>query len=470
VQMLRESRVKIFVQWRAIRLLLVFAVAAGAAMCQPRPLTLEEAVQQALKDYPAIQVSLEKAASAAAAVNLARTAYLPRMDMLAQANRATRNNIFGMLLPQAIISPISGPVLGTSGATSVWGSGAGMLVSWEPFDFGFRRAQVGVAEAARGRSEAAVERTRFEVAAMAADSFLTVLAAEQITKAAQAGVDRTRASLTVVEALARSQLRPEADLSRTRAELALAEAQFIQARQAVEVAKASLGQFTGAAPETIAVVPGPLLGPAESLPAPAEVSAQHPVLAEQRAAIGEAEARQKVLDRSYYPRFSIQGTSYARGSGARIDGSTLGGLNGLAPDIPNWAVGMTVTFPLFDFWTIREQRRIEVHEERSETARQAQLQRELSSQLRKALATLEGAREITEKTLVRLASARKTHEQAAARYRSGLTGIVELAEAQRLLTQAEIDDSLAKLNVWRAYLAVSSAEGDLTPFLQRAGR
>lgn len=468
--MLKESRVNDFVRRRATRLLLASVVAAGAAMCQSRPLTLEEAVQQALKDYPAIQVSLEKAAAAAAAVNLARTSYLPRMDMLAQANRATRNNIFGMLLPQAVISPISGPVLGTSGATSVWGSGVGMLVSWEPFDFGLRRAQTGVAEAARDRSAAAVERTRFEVAAMAADSFLTVLAAEQVTKAAQAGVDRAQSLLTVVEALARAQLRPEADLSRTRAELALAEAQFIQARQAVEAAKASLGQFTGAAPETISVAPGPLLGPAESLPAPPELSAQHPVLAEQQAVIGEVEARRKVLDRSYYPRFSIQGTSYARGSGAKIDGATLGGLNGLAPDIPNWAVGMTVTFPVFDFWTIREKRRIEEHEERSETARRAQLQRELSSQLRKALATLEGARQIPEKTLAQLAAARKTHEQATARYRSGLAGIVELAEAQRLLTQAEIDDSLAKLNVWRAYLAVSSAEGDLTPFLQRAGK
>ena len=35
--------------------------------------------------------------AAAAGIQLARTAYLPEVDALAQMNRATRNNVFGML-------------------------------------------------------------------------------------------------------------------------------------------------------------------------------------------------------------------------------------------------------------------------------------------------------------------------------------------------------------------------------------
>jgi len=45
-----------------------------------------------------------------------------------------------------------------------------------------------------------------------------------------------------------------------------------------------------------------------------------------------------------------------------------------------------------------------------------------------------------------------------------------VADAERLLTQAEIDDALAKLNVWRALLAMAAAQGDLGAFLQQAGR
>jgi hypothetical protein len=42
---------------------------------------------------------------------------------------------------------------------------------------------------------------------------------------------------------------------------------------------------------------------------------------------------------------------------------------------------------------------------------------------------------------------------------------VEVAEAQRLLLQAEIEDNLARLTVWRATLGQALAQGDLQPFL-----
>ncbi len=99
------------------------AFLAGALAGQPY--TLPQAVGEALDRYPATKVSLEKMAAAAGAVNLARTAYLPRLDFSAQANRATRNNVFGMLFAPSGIPGISGPVLGTNSADSVWGSAVG---------------------------------------------------------------------------------------------------------------------------------------------------------------------------------------------------------------------------------------------------------------------------------------------------------------------------------------------------------
>jgi len=60
-----------------------------------------------------------------------------------------------------------------------------------------------------------------------------------------------------------------------------------------------------------------------------------------------------------------------------------------------------------------------------------------------------------------------SEQQANARYRSGIGNIVEVAEAERILTQAEIDDALAKLGVWRALLGVAAATGDLQLFLQQ---
>ena len=80
---------------------------------QERLLTLEEAVDFALKNYPAVRAALERVTAAQAGVGLARTSYLPRADVVWQTNRATDNNITGLLLPQSIIAPISGPVPAT---------------------------------------------------------------------------------------------------------------------------------------------------------------------------------------------------------------------------------------------------------------------------------------------------------------------------------------------------------------------
>ena len=177
-------------------------------------ISISQAVEKASQNYPSIRVSLEQQAAAASGIQLARTAYLPRVDFIAQINRATRNNVTGLLLPQSTLPSISGPVLGTNGLTNVWGSAVGGLVSWEPFDFGLRKANVESAEATRNRAQAAVARNRFEAGAAAADAFLTLLAAEQVVAVAKASGERAKAVQTMVGALVRAELRPGADLSR----------------------------------------------------------------------------------------------------------------------------------------------------------------------------------------------------------------------------------------------------------------
>lgn len=141
---------------RLFCLLILSFILSGADI----PLNLPQTIQAALKNYPAIRVSEEQLNAAAAGMRLARTAYLPRVDALAQFNRATRNNVFGLLLPQSTIPSMSGPVIGTNNLGTVWGSAVGALVSWEPFDFGRRSSLAAEANAARSQSAASLNRTR----------------------------------------------------------------------------------------------------------------------------------------------------------------------------------------------------------------------------------------------------------------------------------------------------------------------
>jgi outer membrane protein len=450
--------------------ILLLLMTGMGANSQQLSLTIDQAVQQSLARYPAVRSSLEQVAAAAAGINLARTSYLPRADFLGQVNRATHNNVFGLLLPQSVIPSISGPVLGTNSLNSVWGSATGGLVSWEPFDFGLRRASVDTARAVRDRAAAEVNVTKLQVATAAADAFLTILAAQQTIIAARAGVERARVLDQVIETLVKNDLRPGADASRTRAEMALAQTQEIQAEQALEVARAALAQLLGVTPESISVTPGNLLQTPPSLEIPGAPPPQHPLAVAADAAVSEVRARERALDRSYFPRFNLQGTGYVRGTGLQPDGRIGGPVSGLGPDIQNWAIGFSVYFPAFDLFSIRAKKEIEAHNERSQTARYEQTLQDLNGQIAKAKAILEGSHRVAQNTPIQLEAARATEQQATARYKAGLGNIVEVAEAQRLLTEAEIDDSLARLAVWRALLGVAAAQGDLTPVLSNAGK
>jgi len=394
-----------------MRWIAVLALSCNVSAQQPGGLTLNTAVDSAVRNYASVRVTEEQLKAAGAAISLARTAYLPRVDALAQANRATRNNVFGLLLPQNTIPTISGPVLGTNNFGSAWGSAAGLMVTWEPFDFGLRGANVAVAAAAEAQSAASVRRTRFEVAVSAADAFLTFVAAQQTTEAAQAGLQRAEAILRISNALVNAQLRPGADESRARVEVAAAQNQVIRPQQAVETARAGVERFVGQQGCCAVVSASRLL---ESIPKNVKLFLdveKNPVLEEQGAAVEQARAQLRALERSYFPRFALQGSAYARGTGAEVDGRLLGGLNGLGLNTQNLAVGLTVTFSALDYPAIQAREAAQAATVKAGQARAAQIASDLKAQWNSAAAMVEGARNLAANTPVLLEAARAASVQ-----------------------------------------------------------
>jgi len=302
---------------------------------------------------------------------------------------------------------------------------------------------------------------------MTADAYLTILAAGQALAAAQAGRERLTAIERVVKSLVESGLRPGVDLSRTQAERAAVENQVIQAEAAVEIAKTSLGQMLNLTADRVTVSRQKFFEIPEAEPGSADLKG-HPVALEQGLARDESTARMKVLERSYYPKFNTQATMYARGTGARGDFTTGGVASGLGPNIYNWGVGFTVTYSLMDLPGIRVRKEIEASRGRGDQARYDLLLRELETQRLKAQVQTTTARRMVANTPVQVKAAREARAQAEARYQAGLTSITDIADAERTLIGAEIDDGLARLGVWRAQLGVAIAGGDLTDFLARA--
>ncbi len=428
--------------------------------------TLEEAVEFALKNYPAVRASLERVRAAEAGVGVARTSYLPRTDLLWQSNRATDNNITGLTIPNSVIAPITGPVPLSTSNRSAWGSASGLLFSWEPLDFGYRGARVDAARAAQNRAAAEASLTRLDVSVATVNAYLTLLAAEQTVRAAQADVERRETFAKSVHVLVDNQLRAGANASRADAELARARVNLARAQQQAAISRAQLADILGIADQVVEVRESVLVGaPPASAPAAASV-ALNPFAQVQHARVQEEQSLVHALDRSYYPKLYLQSVVMGRGSGVDATGKFLGGTEGLGPDRANWAAGLSVTFPVFDIFSIKSKKAVESANERAEEARYDQALQDLTGQLRKAQASLDGARKVAENTPLELDAARTTETQERARYQAGLATLVDVADSQSLLVQAEIDDALARLAVWQNLAAVAAAQGDLGPFLQ----
>jgi outer membrane protein TolC len=464
---------------RARAWILTLVLLPALPMCvsaqQPQPppavFTLDQAVQYALDHYPTVRAALEQISASTATVSVAKSAYLPRLDSLWQSNRATANNIFGQVLPQSVIPAMSGPVLPSSSGGSVWGSAAGGLFSWEPFDFGLRQAAVAGAEAAVIRARASEALTRLEVQTAVGAAFLTVVAAQRAVAALQADVERrdllSRAAHTLVD----NELRPGAEASRSDAERAAAQTRLIQAQEAVTLARISFARVLGVTSGPVAIDATTLLDRLPAGDASAAGTMTHPLAQVRQAAIDVSRAQEQILSRTDLPRVYFQSSVFARGSGANANGTLDGSVGGLGLDRANWAAGVEVVFPnAFDFSSLRARKAAAAAATRTETALFDEALLTVMSQQQIAAAMVRAARAIAANTPVQLAAAQQSESQARARYQAGLANIVEVADTQSLLAQAEVQDQLARIDVWRALLAQAAANGTLAPFLSLLNR
>lgn len=458
--------------WPAIAAILyVLGAFAGRSNGQTneansKALTLEDALAYAMQHYPAVRVSLDKVSAARTGVTLARTQYLPQLSGAYQISRATQNQVPGIWLPTPITPTVEGPI-GPSSGDSFWGSQAAALFSWEPLDFGLRSARVEQARSAEDKSRADLALTQLQVATAVGNYFLLAVANHQAVQAAQANVDRWQVFGKATHVLVDNELRPGADASHADAELARAKTRLYQAQQAERVALDTLASLMGEAGTEIQLNSDGLQAVPQTASLRESGVTDHPLAKDQLASVRQIQAQEKALQRSDYPRLFLQGEGFGRGSEVPNNGSIIGNWNGAAPARGNWIAGVTILFPdVFSFRARKAEEQIEKANESSERAHYDQTIQDLTGRVRAARDQLKGAELVAHETPTELTAARQAETQSRTRYQQGLTTIVEVAEAENLLAQAEMDDAIARLNVWRELFGVAYAQGDLQGFLQ----
>jgi len=420
--------------------------------------------------YPAIKAALEQQSAAQSQIGLAKTAYLPRVDMLWQTNRATDDNRTGLMLPQGVLPSVSGPVAVDSPGQSAWSSAGGALINWQPFDFGKRAGQVDVARKGAIAAMNATNLTRLGIAASTASAYLDTAAAKQLVVVAQANVNRMQTFAESVHVLVDNKLRAGADASQADAQLAIARTQLIQAETQEKIRLAALADLLKLPLQQLEIDPASVLAAPPAADRGAAAINMHPAAQQEAALVARQTAQLHVLNRSYVPVIDLLGSISGRGTGLDSQGNFLGGSSGLAPSTLNWAGAIQVTFSAFDVFAIHQEQKVQASNVRAEQMRYQQTMDDLSSQVAQAQAALDGARQVAQNTPVEVAAARQSEQQQRVRFQSSLATVVDVAVGESVLTKAEGDDAIARINVWRALAELAVARGDVTPFLDLVGK
>lgn len=451
---------------------LAWLFGAGAARADAPPrMSLDDAVATALAHHPRVRAARAVQDEARAQLDEARADQLPSAGLSAQLNRSTGNAVPGTFFPTVGIASISGSPRGRTPTGDTWQSGVAL---WGDLDVtGFVRgaAIVDAALAASSGADAALRARDLQIGFDVADAFLDVLAAHERVRAAQASVERARTFAVVVKSLVDQSLRPGVDAARVDADVALAQTQVARAEELEAVRRARLAEAVGAPDDRFDVDPGGLLRPLDdSTPTPRGSIGAHPLVQERDAAVERSTALARVARLEYAPRVDLVAALWARGSGYYAGGFDLGAMQGAVPDTPNWGAGIVFTWRLLDLPRVAARSRAADARTAEARARRDEAALAVRGEVAQATAMLEGARRVARDTPVALDSARMAEAQAIARYRAALVTVLDVADAQRVLAEAEIEDALARLEVRRALLYLARATGDLEPFLADARR
>jgi outer membrane protein TolC len=437
-----------------------------------RPVTIEEAVDIALRNYPAINNKYFKLRAAKANVTLAKTQYLPNINFDVQESGITANRA-----NSTVMNNVSGfdtvPV--DSGGATPRGSISyqplvnnlqGGNLNWLLVDFGLRHANDNFAYADARSARADLNLTRLDVAFDAADTYLTAVATKQIIRSTTAALDHMQAANLRAHTLVAEGLRPGVDAADFDYEVSRTKIALIKAERDRRIALVNLAEKMGVAARDLDIISDTVVQRPQAIkmPGPFDLSS-HPLALFKTAEVNRWKAKQVVLDKAYRPHLWFNSSVWGKGSGDYTNPiKPVAG--GFLPEVFNYMVGASFSFPLMEYFPLKAQKQMARSNELAAKADFDLAIQVLEKKDARARILLAQSRQVADETPVLVQAARVREEKVLKRYSAGLTNMVSLAQAEKALADAEVENSLAQIEVWRSILALAYVQGDLKPFIE----
>ena len=416
-------------------------------------MSLGDAIAYARIHQPAVLAGIARVAAQKEAANVPRAQWQPLIGVNAQLLGGTANNTTASYVsPTYMDIPRIGATRAVSSGT--WQPYAstfvGAGITQEGFDFGRIAAQTAAADALVDVQKQASASALLDVTYSVVESYFATYAAKAILKASEDAYTRAKAHRDLAKSGVDSGMRSPIEITRAEADLARFDAGRIKARGGVETAQAVYAASVGvpeASLDALGTPPSPADLPALS-DAINQAGARDPRVLGALAQIRAQEEQTRAIRAETRPDISLTGTISGRAGGAPPSSGTSADNNGWLPNVPNWDLGVVFSWPLFDPVV---HARAEASRVEEDVRRQAlnQVRFEEVAAIREAYVAVVVARAALTALQQSLDSARANWAQADARFRAGLGTAVELADAEALLADAEINLALGVFEVAR---------------------
>ena len=416
-------------------------------------LTLERAVQIALRYHPARQAAQASADAGKERVGEARAALLPQVFGVAEYLRATDNGIGDttyLAAPGVPREPSAGEHVNQ--LTDTFNNYLGSLSAYQYlFDFGRTRGLIDERAAEADADAARLRVVQLDLVFQVSQAYYTLVATRQIVHVFEQAVAQREQQVREAKVKAAAGLKPEIDVYTGESALARAKYQLVDARNAAATAKVTLDNAMGLGEATPDYVQPATLtyGP---------VPAQVDPYVEQ--ALAERPDLQLLLDEARAVGAQIQQyhSDYLPSLGAAAGYSVRG-----QDDAPgnNYYAGVLITWPLFNgFRTDHQVQEAKLRQQAVEHGIQ-DLRQRVVLQVKRSFLDWQASVERVHQAEQTVEASRVELQLANERYANGLGSIIELTDAQQRFTEDEAQrvKALASFSIARAALERDTGRG-----------
>ena len=431
-------------------------------------MTLDEALTYARQYQPSLRAAQARAQAAVAETRIPRAQWYPRGGATAQLFGGTANNTtssyvatYGVDVPR-----IGGTGAATQSNSNSWqpyaSSFVGIGLRQELFDFGRIAAQSAVFDAAAEAEGLRATSERLSLDLAVSESYFAVHAAKAVLEAARAAYERVKANTELARMGVKSGLRSPIELTRAEADLIRLDVGRIRAQGGLVISQEVFAAVVGV-PQASLDVAGE--APLPTTPPPLQrvldtIEAKDPTILEAQARLRTQQAHSSAILSELRPDLQVTSLLSGRAGGAPTSSGAVPAGSGFLPDLPNWDVGVALSWEWFDE-TVFARHEASLRHEDAERAALEGAKLQTRTAIEQAYASVEVAFQAVPALERSAAAAKDNYAQADARFRAGLGTSVELADAEALRTEAEIQLALGKFDYARArvVLARAIAEG-----------